>query len=80
MTMVVVALVRNMMTNEESVHPANFGGSLSESDDRISNSSVRSIGRAGHIIMLDGGSEVSTDSEDGEVFDDEESGMEEEAA
>ena len=48
-----------------------------EFDIRVTNSSVSCIGRDGHIIMLNDGSEVSTDSEDGEVFDDEELGKEE---
>ncbi|PUU73860.1 phosphatase 2C-like domain-containing protein [Tuber borchii] len=86
MTMIVVALLRNAMTKEEwyglipkrvadgdspcsppkyakfrrpGVHPTNFGGSPVEFDIRIINSSIRAIGGA-----------VSTDSEDGEVFDD----------
>ncbi|PUU73402.1 phosphatase 2C-like domain-containing protein [Tuber borchii] len=103
MTMIVVALLRNMMTKEEwydliakrvadgdgpcappkyakfrrpGVHPTNFDDSPDEFDIRVTNSSVRSTGGHGHI-MLNDGSEVSTDSE--EVFDDEEPGNEEES-
>ena len=61
------------------VYPTNFADSPDEFDIRVTNSSVRSTGGAGHIIMLNDGSEVSTDSEDGEVFDDDEPGMEEES-
>ena len=60
------------------VHPTNFDDSPDEFDIRVTNSSVSCIGGDGHIIMLNDGSEVSTDSEDGEVFDDEELGKEEE--
>lgn len=46
---------------------------------RVTNSSVRSTGVAGHISALNDGSEVSTNSEDAEGFDDDEPGTEEES-
>jgi protein phosphatase 2C family protein 2/3 len=97
MTMIVVALLRNM-TKEEwydliakrvadgdgpcappeyaefrgpGVHPSNFDDIPDEFDVRESNSSVRSTGGAGRIIMLGDGTEVLTDSDDAEMFDDE---------
>ncbi|KAG0643847.1 protein phosphatase 2C [Tuber brumale] len=97
MTMIVVALLRNM-TKEEwydliakrvadgdgpcappeyaefrgpGVHPTNFEDSPDEFDVRVTNSSVRSTGGAGRIIMLGDGTEVLTDSDDAEMFDDE---------
>ncbi|PUU82637.1 phosphatase 2C-like domain-containing protein [Tuber borchii] len=76
MTMIVVALLKNMMTKEEwydlIAKRVADGDILGEFDIRITNNSVRSIGGAGHITMLDDGSEASTDSEDGEAFDVEE--------
>jgi len=61
------------------VHPTSFDDSSDEFDIRVTNSSVRSTGGAGHIIMPNDGSEVSTDSENGEEFGDEEPGKEEES-
>ncbi|KAG0635939.1 hypothetical protein HOY80DRAFT_1055784 [Tuber brumale] len=43
---------------------------------RATNSSVRSAGAAGHSSILNEGSEVSTNAEDAEVFDDDEPGKE----
>lgn len=97
MTMIVVALLRDM-TKEEwydliakrvadgdgpcappeyaefrgpGVHPTNFDDSPDEFDARNSNNSVRSAAGAGRIIMLGDGTEVLTDSDDAEMFDDE---------
>ncbi|KAG0640503.1 phosphatase 2C-domain-containing protein [Tuber brumale] len=60
------------------VHPTNFDDSLDELDVRVTptNSSVRSAGAAGHSSILNEGSEVSTNAEDAEVFDDDEPGKE----
>ena len=60
------------------VHPTNFDDSPDEFNIRVTNSSLHSTGGDGHIIMLNDGSEAPTDSKDGEVFDDEGPGKEEE--
>ena len=51
------------------VQPTNFDDRPDEFDTRVTSSSVRSTDGDGHIIMLNDGSEVSTDSEDGEVLE-----------
>ncbi|PUU82628.1 phosphatase 2C-like domain-containing protein [Tuber borchii] len=82
MTMIVVALLRNMTKEEwyDLIAKRVADGDIpSEFNIRITNNSVRSIGGASHITMLDEGSEASTDSEDGEVFDDEEKESDDEA-
>ncbi|PWW71941.1 protein phosphatase 2C [Tuber magnatum] len=53
------------------VHPTNFDDSPDEFDAKDSNNSVRSASGAGRIIMLGDGTEVLTDSDDAEMFDDE---------